>query len=104
VASGRWASGALNYYTTRRYRVTVLTVSKHDLAMPLPQKCSARSRIDLGPGQYRNAVASGRWASGALNYYTSRRYRVTVLTVSKHDLAMPLPQFLVVAANFNHKT
>ena len=39
------------------------------------------SRVALGWGQYRNAVASGPRLT-----HTPRRYRVTVLTSSKHGV------------------
>jgi hypothetical protein len=54
--------------------------------MALPQK----SRFRLGGGQYRNAVASGRFRTYVIHskierLYVTRRYRVTVLTSSNND-------------------
>src|SRR6185369_3732302 len=68
VASGR-SQGSRS---TRRYRVTVLTVSNNDfrLSTDFRSSSSFASRVEralfqksgftLGGGQYRNAVASGR--------------------------------------------
>ena len=89
VASGR-SQGSRS---TRRYRVTVLTVSNNDflLSTDFRSSSSFESRVEralfqksgftLGGGQYRNAVASGR-SQGSRS---TRRYRVTVLTVSNND-------------------
>src|SRR6185369_16559028 len=110
VASGRsqtykFLSKFKGSRSTRRYRVTVLTVSNNDfrLSTDFRSSSSFESRVEralpqksgftLGGGQYRNAVASGRsqtykFLSNSKGSRSTRRYRVTVLTVSNNDFRL----------------